>query len=435
MISMKQKIYNTTVLVGSQWGDEGKGKIIDILSQESDMVVRSQGGNNAGHTVITNGKTYKLHLVPSGILYPNCDCIIAAGAVIDPKSLLQEMDQLTKEGIKLDRLHIDARAHIVMPYHILIDELSENGTHTLGTTKKGIGPCYMDKAERTGIRVQDALDRQNFKNRLESNLKQKNCILRQLYNNVELDFDTIFNDYCHYIDRLKPFVKDTSILVYNAVKHGKRVLFEGAQGTLLDLNFGTYPFVTSSHPITGGTTTGAGIGPTMINECLGIAKSYTTRVGLGPFPTELDDEIGKHIQTVGKEFGTTTGRTRRCGWFDTVVLRYSVRINGLTSLCVNKLDTLTGLEQLKICTSYQLDGEQIFELPIELAKLDRCQPNYTVLDGWTEDISKITKFEKLPTNAKLYIEAIEQLIDCPITMIGVGPNRQQNIYRSPLPNK
>ncbi|MCL2599418.1 MAG: adenylosuccinate synthase, partial [Firmicutes bacterium] len=348
--------YNTTAIVGAQWGDEGKGKVIDILSGTSDMVVRSQGGNNAGHTVVVGDKVHKLHLVPSGILYKGCQCVIGAGTVIDPKSLLQEMDSLAQNGLSFENLHIDARAHIVFPYHILLDGISESqkGDQMIGTTKKGIGPCYMDKAERIGLRMQDTLDLEKFKSKLKAVISHKNKILKDIYHTDTVDFYRIFDEYAEYVQKLKPYIKDTSLLVYEAIKAGKKVLFEGAQGTLLDINFGTYPFVTSSHPITGGVATGAGIGPTMITECLGIAKAYTTRVGMGPFPTELLDEIGEKIQTVGKEVGTTTGRARRCGWLDAVILRYSVRINGLTALCVNKLDTLTGIPKLKICTAYKL---------------------------------------------------------------------------------
>lgn len=462
------KRYRTTALVGTQWGDEGKGKVIDILAAESDMVVRSQGGNNAGHTVIVGENVYKLQLIPSGILYKGCECVIGAGTVIDPKALLAEMDKLRLSGIGFENLHIDGRAQIVLPYHLLIDQANEimRGKSSIGTTKKGIGPCYMDKAERIGIRMQDALDLGAFAEKLKRNLEIKKRWLQSFYQgsntvasfgvvplkdsksstvgttldtvNVDgdnliggfdLDFDTIFAKYSTYLQRLAPYIKDTSVLVYKAIRAGKKVLFEGAQGTLLDLTFGTYPYVTSSHPIIGGIATGAGIGPNMIGECLGIAKAYTTRVGSGPFVTELLDEIGQRIQTLGKEFGTVTGRARRCGWLDAVILRYSVRINGLTSLCVNKLDTLSGIKTLKICKGYWLDNQLITELPIDLKELERCKPQYIELDGWEENLENITEFAQLPNNAQLYICTIEKLIDCPITMIGVGADRMQNIVR------
>lgn len=424
-------MYNTTALVGAQWGDEGKGKIIDILAQSADYVVRATGGSNAGHTVVSGGKTYKLHLIPSGILYPKTVNIIGNGVVLDPQVVLQEMDELAVLGVKFDNLIIDLRAHIVMPYHKELDELAElaKGKDAIGTTKRGIGPCYADKCDRIGIRFIDLLDRATFKQKLQANLAFKNKLIQNVYGGKPLDFEPMYEQYCAYADRLRPYACDTGEVLYRAIKDGKRVIFEGAQGTLLDLDSGTYPFVTSSHPITGGFCAGAGVGPTAIKECLGIAKSYTTRVGAGPFPTELNDEVGKHLLNVGHEFGTTTGRARRCGWLDAVILRLAVRINGLTSLAINKLDTLSGLRKLKICVAYKRNGSLLDSFPADISILEGCEPVYEEYDGWTEDISACKKFEELPVAAQKYIEAIEKLAGTKVSMIGVGADRDQNIYR------
>lgn len=422
---------NTTALVGAQWGDEGKGKIIDILAEKADYVVRATGGSNAGHTVVNGDKTYKLHLIPSGILYPDTVNIIGNGVVIDPKVVLEEMDSLVALGVKLDKLMIDLRAHVVMPYHKEIDELAEiaKGANAIGTTKRGIGPCYADKCDRIGIRMVDFLQPDVFASKLKSNLELKNKIISAVYGGEPLDFDGIYAEYSKYAERLKKYACDTGTVLYDAIKSGKRVIFEGAQGTLLDLDSGTYPFVTSSHPITGGFCAGAGVGPTAIKECLGIAKSYTTRVGAGPFPTELDDEVGKHLLNIGHEYGTTTGRARRCGWLDAVILRLAVRINGLTSLAINKLDTLTGLKKLKIAAYYMHDGKKVYGFPADISMLEGCTPVYEEFDGWTEDISACRTFESLPKAAQDYIKAIERLADCPVSMIGVGADRDQNIYK------
>lgn len=417
-----------TALVGAQWGDEGKGKIIDILAEKSDMVVRAQGGNNAGHTVVAHGVTYKLHLIPSGILYKNTDCIIGNGTVVDPAVILEEMAQLNERGVDLSRLKIDARAHVIFPYHIVLDGLSEaaRGSSDIGTTKKGIGPCYMDKSERIGIRMCDLIKPEIFREKLEKNVKIKNDIITKLYGGEPVSFDKILKDYSVYAEKLAPFVTDTSVLVYNAIKAGKNVLFEGAQGALLDIDVGTYPYVTSSHPVSGGFCIGAGVGPTLIKDCLGIAKAYTTRVGKGPFPTELNDATGEHIRNVGAEFGTTTGRARRCGWLDTVILRFAVRVNGLTGIALNKLDTLTGLEKIKICTGYTKNGQKINDFPSDISELEGCDPVYEEFDGWTQDISAAKSIKDLPENAVKYLRAIEKQIDCPIKMVGVGPDRTQN---------
>ncbi|MDE7107196.1 MAG: adenylosuccinate synthase [Clostridiales bacterium] len=422
---------NTIALIGAQWGDEGKGKYIDILASSADYVVRATGGSNAGHTVVRGGKTYKLHLVPSGILYPDTVNIIGNGVVLDPKIVLEEMDELAKLGVKFDNLLMDLRAHIVLPYHKEFDELAEiaKGANAIGTTKRGIGPCYADKCDRIGIRLVDLLDENTFAQKLKQNLELKNKIITAVYGGKPLDYDEIYTEYCGYAKRLQPYARDTGALVYDAVKANKRVVFEGAQGTLLDLDSGTYPFVTSSHPITGGFCAGAGVGPTAIKECLGIAKSYTTRVGAGPFPTELNDEVGKHLLNVGHEYGVTTGRARRCGWLDAVILRLAVRINGLTALAVNKLDPLTGLKTIKVATAYELNGKTVKDFPADISILEKCTPVYEEFEGWTEDITACRRFDDLPKAAQKYILAIEKAVDCPVTMIGVGPDKEQNILR------
>ncbi len=422
---------NTIALVGAQWGDEGKGKVIDILAKSSDYVVRATGGSNAGHTVVSGGKTYKLHLIPSGILYPDTKNIIGNGVVVDPKVVLEEMDSLVKMGVSMKNLFIDLRAHVVLPYHKEIDELAEKakGKDAIGTTKRGIGPCYADKCDRIGIRVIDLINPETFAQKLKANLEFKNKIIVNVYGGKPLDYKSVLDEYNGYAKRLAPFACDTGVMLYDAIKANKRIVFEGAQGTLLDLDSGTYPFVTSSHPISGGFCAGAGVGPTAIKEVLGIAKSYTTRVGAGPFPTELDDEVGKHLLEVGKEFGVTTGRARRCGWLDAVILRIAVRINGLTSLAINKLDTLTGLKKLKIATHYMRDGKEVNDFPADISLLEGCTPVYEEFDGWTEDISGCKSFDALPENAKKYILAIERLAGCKVSMIGVGPDHEQNINR------
>lgn len=422
---------SVTALVGAQWGDEGKGKTIDILASQADMVVRAQGGSNAGHTVVADGITHKLRLIPSGILYPNTVCVVGNGTVIAPPVILKEMAQLKENGVSLKNLKIDARAHVILPYHIAIDTLSEKmrGAGDIGTTKNGIGPCYMDKAERSGIRIIDLITPEVFKEKLFKNVENKNKLLKYVYGGEEMDSQAIYDEYCGYAEQLKPFVTDTSVLIYDAIKAGKNVLFEGAQGTLLDIDVGTYPFVTSSHPTAGGFCEGSGVGPTLIDNCLGVAKSYITRVGKGPFPTELNDEIGDRIRNVGGEFGTVTGRPRRTGWFDAVIIRYAVRVNGLTSLAINKLDTLSGIETLKICVAYKKNGEILKDFPVDISLLEGCEPVYEELPGWTEDLSKCHSFDELPENAKNYIRFIEKQADCHVSMVGVGPDRTQNLMR------
>lgn len=421
----------TKVIIGAQWGDEGKAKIIDILSQEADVVVRCQGGNNAGHTVAVDGDVYKFQLIPSGILYKGKKCLVANGVVIDPQGILGEIDGLIAKGIDVSTLRISSRAHLVMPYHKALDRAKEaiqaKDGKDIGTTMKGIGPCYMDKAERSGVRVCDLYHEEVFAEKIRENVKIKNAMLKYVYNQEEqFDAEEIISTYFEYAKRLKPFVEDTTVSVYEAIKEGKEVLFEGAQGTLLDLDLGTYPYVTSSHPITGGACIGAGIGPTMIDSCIGVMKGYITRVGKGPFPTELFDATGDRIREEGHEFGTVTGRPRRCGWFDAVIGEFAVRTSGLTEIALNKIDVLKDLDVVKICVGYEFKGEVIKYFPASLEDLELCKPVYEELEGWG-DISHIRSYEELPESVKTYIARIEELIGCPITMVGVGPNRDQNI--------
>ncbi|ADD03527.1 adenylosuccinate synthetase [Thermoanaerobacter italicus Ab9] len=420
---------STLVIVGTQWGDEGKGKITDYLAEKADVVVRYQGGNNAGHTVEKESIQYKLHLIPSGILYPEKICVIGNGVVIDPASLIEEIENLQKQGISVDNLKISDRAHIVFPYHIKQDELEEisKGKNDLGTTKRGIGPCYMDKSERIGIRVCDFINPKVFEEKLRRNVEKKNKLFKEIYGTEEFDFEEIYKKYLEYAEKIKPFVTDTTVLLYDLIKNGKRVLFEGAQGTLLDLDLGTYPYVTASHPIAGGVTIGAGIGPTMIDEVMGVVKAYTTRVGKGPFPTELFDENAEFLREKGHEYGTTTGRARRCGWLDAVILKYSVRVSGITHFALTKLDTLTGLKKIKICIGYKFNGRIITDFPASLEDLAQCEPVYEEFDGWEEDIQGAKTFEDLPYNAQKYVKRIEELMGIKATIISVGPERNQTI--------
>ena len=420
------------IVIGTQWGDEGKGKIIDILASRAEVVVRSQGGNNAGHTVVNNGQTYKLHLVPSGILYPGTACLIGAGVVLDPKDFISELDNLHARGISTDNLKIDPRAHVVMPWHIVLDGLSEKfrGNSDIGTTKRGIGPTYMDKYERCGIRMYDLTHPEVFAQKARSTGALKNKIITAVYGGEAIDLDAVIPEYTEYGKRLLPYLADVSVLTYEADKAGKTILFEGAQATLLDIDFGTYPYVTSSHPLSAGVCVGTGVGPRMISNIIGVAKAYTTRVGKGPFPTELNDEIGEKIRNVGGEFGTTTGRPRRTGWFDAVIVRHSVRVNGLDGLAINKLDTLSGLDTLKICTAYKMaDGTITRNLPPTLEELAGCTPIYEEAEGFDEDISGCKSFEELPESCKRYIARLEELCDCRIAMIGIGPDRSQILER------
>lgn len=421
------------VVVGAQWGDEGKGKIIDILASRADVVVRSQGGNNAGHTVKSAGEVYKLHLIPSGILYPTTPCLVGCGVVVDPKVLLAEIDALEERGITCKNLRIDPRAHVIMPWHIALDGLSEaaRGASDIGTTKCGIGPCYMDKAERCGLRIYDLVHPDLFAQKAASVGALKNKIIEKVYDGQPLDLDAVISEYTTYGERLAPYVADVSVLAFEAAKSGKDVLFEGAQGALLDIDLGTYPYVTSSHPTAGGFCTGTGVGPTLFDEVIGVAKAYTTRVGKGPFPTELLDETGDTIRNRGGEFGTTTGRPRRTGWFDAVIVRHAVRINGLTAIALNKLDTLADLPALKVCTAYRLpDGSTTEHFPPTLEELADCTPVYTELPGFSGDLSACKSFDELPEAAQNYVRTLEKLVGCRISMVGVGPDRAQNLERA-----
>ena len=420
------------IVIGTQWGDEGKGKVIDILASRAEVVVRSQGGNNAGHTVVSNGQTYKLHLVPSGILYPETKCLIGAGVVLDPKDFIGELDEMESRGISTANLKIDPRAHVVMPWHITLDGLSEafRGGNDIGTTKRGIGPTYMDKYERCGIRVCDLVNPELFEQKARSTGELKNKIITAVYGGEAHDLDAVIAEYKAYGERLKPYVADVSVLTYEAYKAGKTILFEGAQATLLDIDFGTYPFVTSSHPLSGGVCVGTGVGPKMIDNIIGVAKAYTTRVGKGPFPTELNDETGKTIREKGHEFGTTTGRPRRTGWFDAVIVRHSVRVNGLDGLAINKLDTLSGIGNLKVCVAYvKPDGTQLKDFPSSLEELADCSPVYEEFEGFNDDITNCRSFEELPEACRKYIERLEELCECKVCMVGVGPGRDQMIER------
>ena len=419
----------TVAVVGSQWGDEGKGKVIDYLATQADVVVRGQGGNNAGHTLVVDGKKYALHLIPSGVLNPETINVIGNGIVFDPKGFLEELAKLNADNIDTKNIKISDRAHVIFPYHKELDALAEEarGDNKIGTTKKGIGPCYMDKTERSGIRICDLMDKDIFAKKLKAQIDAKNKIVKNIYGAEEFDFDAIYNEYLGYAEQIRSYVDDTSVVVYEAIKAGKKVLFEGAQGTLLDLDLGTYPFVTSSHPTSGGFSVGAGVGPNMIKDVVGIVKSYTTRVGEGPFVTELNDETGDKIRTQGREFGTTTGRARRCGWFDAVIVRYAARVNGLTSISLMLLDVLTGFDTVKICTSYKMGDKVLREFPASLEDLAKCEPVYEEFAGWGEEVANARSYDELPENAKKYLERIEEFTETKISIVSVGPKRDQTM--------
>lgn len=420
------------IVIGAQWGDEGKGKLIDILAQHSDIVVRSQGGNNAGHTVVAGNTKYKLHLVPSGIIYPGKICIVGNGVVVDPKSFIEEMNELKSQGVNTDLLIISDRAHIVFPYHKSIDGHQEvsRGNDDIGTTKRGIGPCYMDKVERIGIRFCDLLEPETFKQKVRLNVQMKNLIVEKVYNGEPFDSEEIIKEYLEYGEILKPHIKDTVEILHNALRENKEVLFEGAQASFLDVDLGTYPYVTSSHPVSAGVCIGSGIGPTAIDSCIGVAKAYTTRVGKGPFITEQDNEIGDFIRREGNEYGTTTGRPRRCGWLDAVMLRFAVLVNGLDGLCINHVDTIGKLEEIKLCVGYKRQGQLTYSIPASLEELDKYEPIYETFKGWTDtDISGCRKYEDLPENTKKYIKRIEEVSECRVKYIGVGPGRDDIITR------
>lgn len=425
---------SSTAIVGAQWGDEGKGKLIDYLAGQAEVVVRAQGGNNAGHTVVVGDKKYTFHLMPSGVLYEGTLNIIGNGVVFDPEGFLQEVEKLKSQNVDISTIKIDERAHMIFPYHKRIDELEEEARkeQEIGTTKRGIGPCYMDKIERSGIRVGDLLDLDKLEKNIYYQVERKNELLKKIYNSDGFDPKKVFETYCQYSAHLKPYIADTTILLHEAMESGKKILFEGAQGTLLDIDLGTYPYVTSSHPTSAGFCTGAGVGPGAINEILGVVKAYTTRVGKGPFPTEQDNETGDAIRVKGHEFGSTTGRPRRCGWLDGVMLKYAVRVNGLTGISLMLLDVLDQFDEIQICTAYEVDGEETIYFPANLAKLEKCQPVYQRLKGWKTDITGITEYEDLPEEAKDYIKTVEDITGVPVKMISVGPDRSQTIVRESM---
>ncbi|WP_114165079.1 adenylosuccinate synthase [Exiguobacterium sp. TNDT2] len=420
---------SSVVVVGTQWGDEGKGKITDFLSKQAEVVARYQGGDNAGHTIVFNDTKYKLHLIPSGIFYSDKTCVIGNGMVVNPKSLVTELAYLHERGVSTDNLRISNRAHVILPYHQLQDKLEEDakGDAKVGTTLKGIGPCYMDKAARIGIRIADLLDKEVFAEKLKTVLAIKNRMFVKMYEVDAIEFDDIFEEYYAYGQQFAKYVCDTSVVLNNALDEEQKVLFEGAQGVLLDIDHGTYPFVTSSNAASGGVSSGAGIGPSKIHHVVGVCKAYTSRVGDGPFPTQLDDEIGHTIREVGKEYGTTTGRPRRVGWFDSVVVRHSRRVSGITDLCLNSIDVLTGLETLKICTAYEFEGKLLDEYPPNFRMLEQCKPVFEELPGWTEDITGIRQFEDLPVNAQNYVKRIEALTGIELLTFSVGPAREQTV--------
>ena len=420
---------STTVVLGAQWGDEGKGKVTDFFASTADYVVRFQGGNNAGHTIVVGENKIALSLTPSGVLYPNCTPVIGSGCVIDLGFLKQELKMLNEKNINTDKLVISANAHVIMPYHKLLDELIEEnlGKNKIGTTKKGIGPCYTDKIQRKGIRIQDLLHEEDFEKKVRKNVEDVNLTLTKIYDQAPLIADEIIDEFGSYKDIVANHVADTSLLISNAIKNKKTILFEGAQGTLLDIDHGTYPFVTSSNTSSGNAAIGSGIGPKNLDKIVGVTKAYISRVGSGPFLTEQKNEIGDFLIEKGAEFGVVTGRRRRCGWLDLISLKYSVRVNSLTELFITKLDVLSGLEELNLCVGYKNNNEVITDYPFDQNILNTAEPIYQTFDGWTDDISTVKSFENLPDNAQSYIKAIEDFIEVPITFISVGPERTENI--------
>ncbi len=420
---------STVVISGAQWGDEGKGKIVDYLAAQADTVVRFQGGSNAGHTVSVGGEEYKLRLLPSGILYKGTTCVIGNGVVVDPQCLLEEIDNMQKRGVDTSNIKLSNRAHVVMPWHKLFDELNEElrGSNKIGTTKRGIGPCYIDKADRIGLRVCDLIDREEFAKKVRDVLKIKNLILEKVYNHAQLDAEEIIREYEGYAERLRPFVCDTISLLNAQIDAGKKILFEGAQATMLDIDYGTYPFVTSSHPISGGVGIGAGVAPKKIDKVVGVVKAYCTRVGEGPFPTEQLNAIGDKLRDAGHEFGTVTGRPRRTGWLDACVVKYAGQLSGTDYMAVTRLDILDGFDEIKMCTAYKIDGEVIDEIPASLKVLAKVEPVYETFAGWKSDISKIRRYEDLPANAKKYLERMAQVTGIKLGIVSVGPNRDQTI--------
>ena len=420
---------STTVVLGAQWGDEGKGKVTDFFASTADYVVRFQGGNNAGHTIVVGDDKIALSLTPSGVLYPDCTPVIGSGCVIDLGFLKEELEMLKEKNINTDKLVISPNAHVIMPYHKLLDELIEAslGENKIGTTKKGIGPCYADKIQRKGIRIQDLLDETNFEIKVRKNIEDVNLTLTKIYDHSPLVVDDILDEFSTYKDIVTNHVADASLLIANAIKNKKTILFEGAQGTLLDIDHGTYPFVTSSNTSSGNAAIGSGVGPKNIDRIVGVTKAYISRVGSGPFLTEQKNEIGDFLIEKGAEFGVVTGRRRRCGWLDLISLKYSVRVNSLTELFITKLDVLSGLEELKLCVGYKDNDEVLTDYPFNQNVLNSAEPVYETFDGWTDDISTVKSFEDLPNNAQSYIKAIEAFIEVPITFISVGPERTENI--------
>ncbi len=417
------------VLVGAQWGDEGKGKLTDLLGGSVDYCVRYQGGNNAGHTVVVGGETYALHLLPSGVLSPDCVPVIGNGVVVDPAVLLDEIGALQARGKSCERLLLSANAHLIAPYHVTVDKVTERflGKNQIGTTGRGIGPAYADKVNRVGVRVQDLFDPNILHQKVEAALEQKNHLLVKIYNRRAIGANEIVDGFLRYAEALRPFVADTTLVLNRALDDGKVVLLEGAQGSLLDVDHGTYPFVTSSNPTAGGACIGSGIGPTRIDRIVGVLKAYTTRVGAGPFPTELFDADGERLRSVGGEYGVTTGRARRCGWFDAVIGRYATRVNGFTDYMVTKLDVLSGFERLPVCVAYDVDGTRHDELPMSQTDFHHATPIFEYLDGWSEDISEARSFEDLPKAAQAYVRAVEEMVGAPIAAVGVGPGRDSTI--------
>ncbi|OBZ10302.1 MULTISPECIES: adenylosuccinate synthase [Bacillales] len=418
---------STVVVVGTQWGDEGKGKITDYLAEGADVVARYQGGNNAGHTILIDNKKYKLTMIPSGIFNHNKTCVIGNGMVINPEALIEEINYIHDNGFSTDNLKISDRAHVIMPYHLVLDGLEEDrkGDNKIGTTRKGIGPCYMDKAARNGIRIADLMDAEEFESRVRSIIVEKNQLIEQVYGGEPLNADKIVSDYLGFAEVLRSYVTDTSVVLNDAIDAGQKVLFEGAQGVMLDIDQGTYPYVTSSNPSAGGVCIGSGVGPSKIQQVIGVAKAYTTRVGDGPFPTEQDNEIGQLIRDKGHEYGTVTGRPRRVGWFDTVVVRHARRVSGITGLSLNSLDVLTGLETVKICTGYKLRGEVIETYPASLKMVSECEAVYEEHPGWSEDISGAKTLDDLPVNTRNYLNRVSELTGIPIAIFSVGRNREQ----------
>ena len=419
----------TAMVLGTQWGDEGKGKIVDYLAQKADVVIRSQGGNNAGHTVVADGQSFALRLLPSGILFSEKTCIIGNGVVVNPEVLLEEIDGMVKKGVTISKLEVSTRAHVIMPYHIRIDEEDEKlrGDDKIGTTKNGIGPCYAVKINRVGIRIGDLMDRDVFYQKLKTNLELKNRLFATYYNCEGFDFEEIFTKYTALAERIRPYVKDTEYSANQYIKEGKKVLFEGAQATMLDLDHGTYPFVTSSNPTAGGACVGSGVGPRMMSNIIGVVKAYTTRVGAGPFPAEQSNKIGEYLRETGHEFGTVTGRSRRCGWFDSVVVRYAAMLNSLDYLAITRLDILDGLDTINICKGYMYKGIELKEYPESLNILQDVEPVYEELPGWKTDISGCKSYDELPENARYYVERISQLVGVPLGIVSVGPDRSQTI--------